>query len=257
MAMGCNSMLFQLFIGNAQSQLQWFIRCHKSIFWLRSSWLTGVSQPWPWLRNPSESWRAVHYTSNDSYCKNTELLSRESWIRLLHRGDSLDMFETEFKLWQDLCSPKQWPLGMLRWKSGLQVLEKHLNAPDKCVFSVWDTSGAELSRPGPIRGPFWEHKTLNLNSPVATPCVLSSLPAGNRIGSYNICLRCWDDQAGLLVITRVMSLVLERLQRGSLQTSFGSKAQRRSSQGPCGVNFVALGKWACFSDKPQSERGEN
>ena len=141
----------------------WFIRCHKSIFWLRSSWLTGVSQPWPWLRTPVSPGEQFITLLTIVTVKNTELLSRESWIRLLHRGDSLDMFETEFKLWQDLCSPKQWPLGMLVENQDSKFLRSTWMLLTSVFFSVWDTSGAELSRPGPILGPFWEHKTLNLN----------------------------------------------------------------------------------------------
>jgi hypothetical protein len=93
-----------------------------------------------------------------------------------------------------------------------------------------ETSGAELSRPGPIQ----EHTNLNLNLQVATPCVLASLETllHNQPSSY------WQDDPGPLIfvvfrrpscrgeqfgpfamLMKLMKPVLERLQTGSRETS--------------------------------------
>ena len=111
---------------------------------------------------------------------------RESWSRLLccagvdGKGTSLGPVWAEFRLWQDLVNQGDLVhLGMLRWKLGQGVLYKHLNILIN-LFSHWDNRERELSRPGPIL----ERKTLNLNWQEATPCIFSSIAAGNPASQW-------------------------------------------------------------------------
>jgi hypothetical protein len=147
----------------------------KPSFWLnevRGSWLTGVSQPWPW--------KTAHYFLL------SENLESDCCAGVDGKGtnqDSSDMFKLSLNLDRihalqssELINQGDWVHSGMKIRTASPWISWILT---RCFF-IWDNSGAELSRPGPIL----EHKTLNLNWQVATPCVFLSVPAGNPASQW-------------------------------------------------------------------------